>query len=229
MSRLDCCTEDNVWPIGFRTLDRRSRSYLHLTFRVVVYLTFKETILSALKYVLTIARVLSVEILLFIYFRKSSLSEQMNVNSSDWIKRMEKVNKQFEMPVNFKRCCYSLSFCHCRQPLIFGRAYQTVPVAKMRYSTFGTTFLIVIIFSMCVQDLSPFADVICVQLNFSPEKRVDLIHFKADSVLRWLVGDLLVLSFNKTQRFILNTILIYIPNYRATYFDLNEDHHQAFA
>jgi len=62
----------------------------------------------------------------------------------------KKVNQQFEMPVNFKRFCYSLSFCHCRQPLIFGRAYQTVPVAKVRYSTFGTTSLIVIIFSMCV-------------------------------------------------------------------------------
>jgi hypothetical protein len=41
----------------------------------------------------------------------------------------------------------------------------------------------------------------------SPLKnRVDLIHFKADSVLRCLVRDLLVLSSNKTQRFILNTL-----------------------
>jgi len=71
-------------------MDRRARSYLHLTFRVMEYLTCKETLLSALKYVLAIARVLSVEILLFIYFGQSSLSEQMNVNSSGWIKRKEK-------------------------------------------------------------------------------------------------------------------------------------------
>lgn len=47
-------------------------------------------------------------------FRQSSLSEQMNQNSSDWIKRKEKVNRQFEIAVNFKRFCYSLSFFHCQ-------------------------------------------------------------------------------------------------------------------
>lgn len=86
---------------------------------------------------------------------------------------------------------------------------------------------------MCVQyiriALGPLAcaDVICVY--FSPEKLADLIHFKADSVLRWLVGDVLILSFNRTQRFSPNTSLIYVTKYRATYFDRNEDLQQAFA
>jgi len=77
------------------------------------------------------------------------------------------------------------------------------------------------------KDLSPFADAICVQLYFSPEKWVDLNHFKTDSVLRWLVRDVLVIPFSKIQILSLNTILINIPNYRVTYFDRNEDH-QAF-
>jgi hypothetical protein len=133
------------------------------------------------------------------------------------------------MPVNFKRFCFSLSSCHCRQPLIFSRAYQTVPVAKVRYSTFSTTFLIVFIFSMCTRTSHLLLISFVYSCVSSLKKRVDFIHFKADSVLRWLVGHLLVLSFNKTQRFRLKTILNYIPNYRATYFDRNEDHQQAFA
>ena len=150
-SGLDCCTEDNVSPVGVRTRECWAHIYLRFTFQVLEYLTSKEAILSALKYVLAITRVLSAEILLFIYSDSPVYLNKWTKIPATGSKERKKVNRQIEIPVNFKRFCYSVSFCHCRQPLIFGRAYQTVPVAKVRYSTFVTNFLIVIIFIICVQ------------------------------------------------------------------------------